>query len=65
MAEKRRARTGKTFEGEFIVTRYLNGKEISAEELYQHKVSNPVLDRICKSVVGRLQTQLRSTDSPL
>ena len=36
------------------ITRYLNGKEISKEELYKLELTNPTLELLCAAVRKRL-----------
>ena len=39
------------------ITRYVNGKEISDEEFYKLKISNPIIKQICTSVIQRVRKE--------
>lgn len=45
------------------VTRCVNGVEVSEEEFYKMRVSNPIIDRICRGVVRRVKQQSVRTES--
>lgn len=43
------------------VTRFLNGKEMSVEELYRHNLTNPTIEALCVSVINQVQKKRNSS----